>query len=91
MREFAIARAAADPPVVPAAGGPGGDDRLRYYRLHGSPRTYYSAYDSRRLSEIAGCLQGEKRDGCEVWCIFDNTAAGAATANALELQAMVRP
>lgn len=91
LRKFAIARAAVDPPLVSAAGDPGGDDRLRYYRLHGSPRTYYSAYDSRRLSEMAGWLQRDKRDGCEVWCIFDNTAAGAATANALELQAMVRP
>ena len=33
-------------------------------------------------------LQAET-DGAEVWCIFDNTASGAATANALELQPLL--
>ena len=42
--EHRIARVAADPAVVPAAGEPGGWDGLVYYRLHGSPKVYYSAY-----------------------------------------------
>jgi uncharacterized protein YecE (DUF72 family) len=27
--------------------------------------------------------------GTDVWCIFDNTAVGAATANALAMQALL--
>jgi uncharacterized protein YecE (DUF72 family) len=39
-----IARVAADPAPVPAAAEPGGWSGLIYFRLHGSPKRYYSAY-----------------------------------------------
>ena len=84
LREFEVARVAADPARVPEAARPGGWPGLRYYRLHGSPRTYYSEYTGGWLEtltvEIASQAEGD------TWCIFDNTASGAAFGNALELQ-----
>ncbi|HEY0035747.1 MAG TPA: DUF72 domain-containing protein, partial [Longimicrobium sp.] len=55
---------------------------LAYYRLHGSPRIYYSEYTPDYLDALARSIAA--RD-TPAWCIFDNTAAGAATANALGL------
>jgi uncharacterized protein YecE (DUF72 family) len=82
LLRFQIARAAADPAPVPRAAVPGGCPRLLYYRLHGSPRMYYSNYDSDYLATMAEALRG---DAHEHWCIFDNTALGHATQNALAL------
>ena len=39
---YEIARVAADPAIVPGAGTPGGWNGIAYYRLHGSPRVYWS-------------------------------------------------
>lgn len=83
----AIAGVAADPPPVPQAGRPRGNPGLAYFRLHGSPRVYWSAYDAARIGDLAECVAQFARAGAEIWVIFDNTASGAATANALELQA----
>jgi uncharacterized protein YecE (DUF72 family) len=82
--EFYIARVAADPACVPAAGRPGGLASLVYFRLHGSPRRYYSAYPSDFLDILSAQLAG-LTSAARVWCIFDNTASGAAIKNALEL------
>lgn len=84
-----IARVAADPAVVPAASLPGGSRSLAYFRLHGSPRVYYSSYDPGFLADLAGRLQSQVKEST-VWCIFDNTAAQAATANAFELMSLVQ-
>ncbi len=84
-----VARAAADPPPVPAAARPGGWGRFGYHRLHGSPKMYYSAYGEDSLERVAGELTRRRAAGEDAWCIFDNTAVGAATANALELQGKV--
>lgn len=81
LRELAIARVAADPPPAPAADEPGGWPGLAYYRLHGSPRMYYSAYETARLDALAAKVATLR----DAWCIFDNTAARAAVANALYL------
>ena len=83
--EFQLSRVAADPAVVPQAATTGGFRNTVYYRLHGSPRTYYSSYSSDYLLGIAQALQQHVTDGANSWCIFDNTALGAATLNALEL------
>ena len=80
-----VARVAADPARVPAAAEPGGARDLVYRRLHGSPRTYYSAYDDAYISALAAHLRTDAQTAREAWCIFDNTAAGAATRNALDL------
>jgi uncharacterized protein YecE (DUF72 family) len=90
LKEFRVARVAADPACVPAASEPGGLESLAYFRLHGSPRRYYSAYSSELLETLATKLARLAQNG-QVWCIFDNTASGAAIENALELTRTVRP
>jgi uncharacterized protein YecE (DUF72 family) len=79
-----VARVAADPAVVPRAAEPGGWDGLRYFRLHGSPVTYRSPYAPAFLDAVAAQL----RPGD--WCVFDNTASGAALPSALELLSRLR-
>jgi uncharacterized protein YecE (DUF72 family) len=83
--ELEVARVAADPARVPAAGEPGGWPDLVYFRLHGSPRVYYSAYDEEYLDALASRLEEHAAAGRQAWCIFDNTVLGAATRNALDL------
>ncbi|MDB4874649.1 MAG: hypothetical protein JWM41_1095 [Gemmatimonadetes bacterium] len=80
-----VARVAADPARVPEAARPAGWPRVVYYRLHGAPRMYYSSYDRDYLAELATHLEAARRETDAVWCIFDNTASGAAAANALEM------
>jgi len=85
LRDHRIARVAADPARVPAAAEPGGWPGLAYFRLHGSPRIYWSKYEPDALAAWAGraaaCLSG----GTPSWVIFDNTTSGAATGDALAL------
>lgn len=87
----AVARVAADPSTVEGAGGPGGAGRWHYWRLHGSPRMYYSAYGEDRLRAYADDIRRLARRGRAAWCIFDNTAHGFAIEDALLLQALTRP
>jgi uncharacterized protein YecE (DUF72 family) len=78
-----IARVAADPARSPGAGEPGGWRGLSYYRMHGSPQMYYSAYRPGAVTSLQDHL--ERDSAGETWCIFDNTASGAALPNALAL------
>jgi uncharacterized protein YecE (DUF72 family) len=87
LQSFCVARVAADPAPVADGARPGPYGRLAYYRWHGAPRTYYSAYADERIVGLARAL--ECNEG-ESWCIFDNTALGAATPNALLLAAALR-
>lgn len=87
LDRWRVARVAADPARVPAAAEPGGWRGIAYHRLHGSPRTYYSSYDDGYLDALARRLTEDAAVGREAWCIFDNTAAGAAAQNALDLLA----
>lgn len=84
-----IGRVAADPSPIPGGDTPAGWAGIRYYRLHGSPQVYYSAYERDWLAALAECLRADQAEGRAVWCIFDNTASGAATADALHLQALL--
>jgi uncharacterized protein YecE (DUF72 family) len=77
-----IARVAADPAKVPEAADPGGWSGLRYVRLHGSPRIYYSSYDAAIIARLADDARAAK---VEAWTIFDNTTSGAAIENALRM------
>ena len=79
-----IARVAADPAPHPMAAKPGGWTGLRYWRLHGSPRMYFTPYGEERLRRLAAQLLAS--DAEETWVIFDNTASGAAAADALMLR-----
>jgi len=58
--------------------------RLAYYRLHGSPRMYYSAYSAEYLQRLHAEILALKAK--EAWCIFDNTARHASWGNAQYLQ-----
>jgi uncharacterized protein YecE (DUF72 family) len=80
-----IARVAADPPPASGADRPGGWPGLVYHRLHGSPRRYWSPYEPAYLQALADAL-AVAPVGLDTWCIFDNTATGAALENAWELQ-----
>ena len=86
---FKVARVAADPPRVEGGGQPGGWPGLAYFRLHGSPRMYYSAYEDQYLNALAVRLRALRRRRIPTWCIFDNTTLGAASGNALDLAASV--
>ncbi|MEO6079146.1 MAG: DUF72 domain-containing protein [Steroidobacteraceae bacterium] len=84
-----IGRVAADPAVVPAAALPGGWPGIVYYRLHGSPRKYWSSYETERLAQWTQALKSLPR-GTPAWCVFDNTASGAAASNALQMRTMLK-
>jgi len=90
LRTFEVAQVAADPALSSAAAGPGGWHGLVYYRLHGSPTIYRSPYSPQYLDTLARTLAGHLAAGTPVWCIFDNTAEGAAAADALGLLARLR-
>ena len=47
---------------------------------------YYSTYERAALLDLAADVLGEAG---ETWVVFDNTASGAAAANALSLQEMI--
>jgi len=86
LAQHRVARVAADPLIAPAGARPGGWPGLRYHRLHGAPRIYYSPYDEAALAVLAEQV-AEADTRC--WCMFDNTASGAATGDALALQRLI--
>jgi uncharacterized protein YecE (DUF72 family) len=84
-----IARVLADPVRHEGGRWPGGWPERIYLRLHGSPRTYTSPYPEGTLVALAARLRQAADEGRDVWCIFDNTARGAATGNALRLRELL--
>ncbi len=88
-QRHAVARVAADPARLPAAAEAAGRGAWRYWRWHGSPRMYYSAYSDQALLDLAQSLLAAAGAGHACWCIFDNTAAGHAIADAARLQALL--
>jgi uncharacterized protein YecE (DUF72 family) len=79
---FGISRVVADPVPVGCEFVVQPGSRFAYFRLHGSPRMYYSAYSSDYLQGVSAAAGA----AAETWCIFDNTAAGAAWSDAAALQ-----
>lgn len=77
-----IGQVAADPSPMPGGDLPSGWQGLNYFRLHGSPKIYYSAYTPVWLEQLAVRLLS----GTPTWCIFDNTASGAAVSDVLALR-----
>jgi uncharacterized protein YecE (DUF72 family) len=76
-----IARAAVDPALCAHAAEPGGYVTTPYFRLHGSPDIYRSAYGAERLDVWLDALAAAPA----AWCILDNTQFGAAAKDALIL------
>ena len=85
-RQFDIARVAADPAIEAAARVPAGAGQWRYWRWHGAPRIYYSAYEEDALRALAAAIRESGANLAFSWVIFDNTALGHAVANAAWLQ-----
>lgn len=85
LERLQVARVAADPARVPAAAVPAGWRGFSYYRLHGSPQVYYSAYSADFIASFAARVREEEAVERPIWVIFDNTTLGAATRNAREL------
>ncbi|WP_375452272.1 DUF72 domain-containing protein [uncultured Devosia sp.] len=83
LKQNAIERVYADPqdPALRDAVDTAG---FIYLRLHGAPKIYYSTYSSAELATAARLLRTAAAGS---WCIFDNTASGAALRNALALRA----
>lgn len=88
LSRFEVARVLADPQVAvdPA---PAPYHGAVYVRLHGSPVIYHSDYPADFLEHNAAWLAEQHRQGRQVWCIFDNTASGAAVPNALATMRLV--
>jgi uncharacterized protein YecE (DUF72 family) len=84
LERYRIARVAADPAPVPTAATPAGWSGLVYFRLHGSPRKYWSSYDGSYLTALAEAMS-RIAPVADVWCVFDNTASGAAIRNAVDV------
>lgn len=87
LASLGVTRVAADPACTDAAAVAGGQCTMSYYRLHGSPKMYYSAYTDQYIESLATRIRSDRADERVVWCIFDNTALGAATRNALDMLA----
>lgn len=81
LERFRVARVAADPVAVPGGEAPGGWGGLVYRRLHGSPEIYHTDYGPERLGAVEAALRSDSASA-PAWCIFDNTALGAAPQNA---------
>lgn len=89
LAAMGIGRVAADPPPVSGADRPAGAGPLAYFRLHGAPRIYWSRYGSADLAAWCAAVQAETAQGRESWVILDNTAAGFALDNALEMRTLL--
>ena len=88
LASFDVARVLADPQVATEP-APALYEGVVYVRLHGSPVIYHSEYSADFLKENAARLTELRRPGRQVWCIFDNTASGAAVPNALVTRKLV--
>jgi uncharacterized protein YecE (DUF72 family) len=86
---YEVARVAADPAPAAGAENPGGWKGIAYFRLHGTPRMYWSRYDNEYIAALARRLRALPAS-VAVWCVFDNTASGAALENAWDLNTRLR-
>jgi uncharacterized protein YecE (DUF72 family) len=89
LRDLRIARVLADPVRHEPGRWPGGWPAPVYVRLHGTPRMYYSSYEEPVLRALATRLRQADEEAEETWCIFDNTASGAAARDAVLLQRLL--
>ena len=81
LRRHRIARVAADPALHPGADVPAGDTAVAYWRWHGAPDVYYSAYAAADLRRRARLVRTAAA-GADAFVVFDNTARGHAVPDA---------
>lgn len=89
MQRQRVTRVIADPPT----GQPGPHVATTpgaYLRMHGAPQRYYSSYSEDYLDQLIVDMKTYTQAGRSIWCMFDNTASGAALANALSIVACQR-
>jgi len=86
LASHGVGYVAADPRVAPLPESASAAHTV-YIRLHGSPVMYHSEYPPEYIEQLAGKMERAAQAGKRVWCIFDNTASGAAVPNALSLLA----
>jgi uncharacterized protein YecE (DUF72 family) len=79
---------AADPPPCREAPEWDAMPNPAYIRFHGAPKIYFSDYPVDVLAKLAERLAALPSGGAAT-CIFDNTAAGMATENALMLMRLL--
>lgn len=89
LKVFQVGQVAADPSPITGGDIPGSWPGVQYWRLHGSPRIYHSAYGLAYLQELAVKLKTAADAGLETWCVFDNTASGHAVHDALLLRRLL--
>ena len=77
LKNYGIDRVFADPAPVWQAND--FEKPPRYVRLHGKPKIYYSSYTDQEIKSFSELLAPDS------WCVFDNTASGAAIENALTM------
>jgi uncharacterized protein YecE (DUF72 family) len=63
---------------------------IAYLRFHGGLRKYWGRYSDEVLSDWAGWIAGQARDGRPVWAYFNNDPEAHAIHDAQTLRAMVR-
>jgi uncharacterized protein YecE (DUF72 family) len=90
LKHFDVMPVIADPPITQPEAINVVCTGSCYFRLHGSPQMYYSSYNDAFLTDLAIRIAALTSTGATVWCIFDNTALGAAIENALDLRAKIR-
>lgn len=92
LRDHGITRVAADPACCPAAAVPVSSRGLCYFRWHGAPKRYFSAYQPEAIAHLANSILRARVSGggrALTYCFLDNTALGAAPVNALSLKSQL--
>jgi uncharacterized protein YecE (DUF72 family) len=84
MKRYHLSKVFADPAPCPLPDQEALSSSPSYYRLHGSPEIYRSAYDLPFVSSISEEIKSHP--GSAAWCIFDNTTFGWSHENAYQLQ-----
>lgn len=84
MFEYAVSFVHADPPPVVDISR-SAEPHTLYIRLHGAPEIYRSAYSDDFLGAVAAKIMKARDQADRIFCIFDNTAEGAAIPDALSL------
>lgn len=88
LGEFLVTRVSADPKPAGCRLRRSPPASFEYLRLHGAPQVYHSSYSAAHLRRLAAVIAA-RRVARDTWCIFDNTASGAAWSNALTLTGLL--
>ncbi|MFA7893160.1 DUF72 domain-containing protein [Pseudomonas putida] len=84
--DLQVGQVGASPSRFALDGQPSGWPGIAYWRLHGVPVLYRSAYSDQCLRQLGMLVECAQAQGAITWCIFDNTASGAAAGDALSVR-----